>query len=184
MATIKRAKGYFSYLIALAITGVFSLFGKPAPGWAEEAAASHSAKVFQETLQGKKFAQATVPQNPVGTKGWLTAEHANPAGTKGWLTAEHATNPMGTRGWLTAEHASPLTGNYTVTVQQQYTDRKNIVFKDIEAKLATNAALTDQELLYLKLQESDRAVTDLKKQVTDLSVQIETLTKMLKDKGL
>ncbi len=182
MATIKRAKGYFTYLIAILITGIFSMFGKAAPSWAEETAASHSAKVFQETMQGKKLAQATVPTTPVGTKGWLTAEHATNPTTKGWLTAEHAS--PGTRGWLTAEHAAPLTGNYVANVQQQYTVRKSTMFKDIEAKLAGNGSLTDQELLFLKLQESDGAIVSLKKQISDLTIQIETLTRMLKDKGI
>jgi len=49
MATIRRARGYGRYLLALFISGFVSLLGRPSPSWAEAARAEHNAMVFRNT---------------------------------------------------------------------------------------------------------------------------------------
>lgn len=56
MATIRRARGYFIYIVAILISAAFALFGRVGPGWAKEAKTDHSAKVFRDGLQGKGLA--------------------------------------------------------------------------------------------------------------------------------
>jgi hypothetical protein len=48
MSTIRRANHYVTYLIALVLSGAFSLLGRPGPAWAQEIKAEHNAKVFQQ----------------------------------------------------------------------------------------------------------------------------------------
>lgn len=52
MTTIRRANHYVSYFIALVISGLFSLAGRPGPAWAEERKAEHNAQVFQQLYAG------------------------------------------------------------------------------------------------------------------------------------
>lgn len=51
MTQVRRVKNYFVYLVALAISGLFSLLGRSAPTWAEETTAQRNATVFHQTIQ-------------------------------------------------------------------------------------------------------------------------------------
>ncbi len=51
MATVKRTARWFHYLLALMVTGSFSLVGRSAPSWAQEIKRDHSATVFQTEIQ-------------------------------------------------------------------------------------------------------------------------------------
>ncbi|HSA59988.1 MAG TPA: hypothetical protein VLJ37_09935 [bacterium] len=52
MAPIRKAKGYVTYLMALLITGLFGLFHKAPPAWAEDVKVDHNAQVFSSAYKG------------------------------------------------------------------------------------------------------------------------------------
>ncbi len=62
MATVTRAKNFLIYLIALTLSALFSLFGRPAPSWADEVKSDYSARVFEEVF---RVAQGTTTQGPI-----------------------------------------------------------------------------------------------------------------------
>lgn len=61
MTAVRKARSHLVYLFALLISGIFSLFGKPAPSWASEASQQHHARVFNESF---RVAQTNTTADP------------------------------------------------------------------------------------------------------------------------
>lgn len=51
MTTIRKATGYITYLSALLIAGLFSIMGRSAPSWAEDAQANYNSHIFNERFR-------------------------------------------------------------------------------------------------------------------------------------
>lgn len=65
MAPIRKAKSYVTYLIAILISGLFSLIRQPLPAWAEEAKTDHRFLIAQAE---KPAGETAVRQRPSSEK--------------------------------------------------------------------------------------------------------------------
>jgi len=50
MATVKRAKYYGIYVLAILVSGLFSFFGKTSPAWTMDAKQAQNSKIFNEAF--------------------------------------------------------------------------------------------------------------------------------------
>lgn len=153
MAPIRRAKSYLVYLIALLISAVFSLFGRHAPVWAQEVSADRNAKVFRDTMQSKK--PYIIPRE----------EHITLQG--GSMPAQQL-NTVG---------AMPLSPE----AQSAFASKSAVMLKEIEDTVKTGGQLTSDQTIFLKQVENEALIDAMNQRINDLSVQMDTMLKLLKE---
>lgn len=158
MATINRARNYLVYVLAIMISATFSLFGKTS-GWAQNVTAQQNAKVFQQTVQAKG---RTTLGNQIPVHAWVSAEVMPPP-------------PDSTQKFFGIDTLSPAAQNAFIT-------QNAFIFKRIEDNAAGRQPLSDGDVVFLKQVQTDAAVTALTNQVNALSIQVETLLKLMRDR--
>lgn len=162
MAPIRRARHYITYLAALLISGFFSLLGRPAPSWAEEARGEHSAKVFHETLGGPALAE----------------ERRSPR--------SQVLDEVGVSGrWLDAAQLIEITRleSLSPAARAAFGGKVEGVLQTIESKARTGQDLTFEEALIFQTVQDGALLNALSQRINDLITQVNVLTKLLKEKG-
>lgn len=160
MAPIRRARHYVTYLMALFISGLFSLVGRHAPAWAQDVRSQQSAKIFSEVLQGN---QASVQKKPTGTS---TAAQTEQLGDSRALKIIPEPGNINEREGRSAT----LNPELTPEANQQVNETMN----RIELKLRNKEALTSEEFSLLAgVQNTAR--------LNDIYMQLNTLMLMVRD---
>jgi hypothetical protein len=166
MATIRRARSYATYVLALAVSSIFSLFGRTGPVWAEEAVGERSAKVFHESISGDPaplYAQAQVKvlQRPDRS-----------------YTFENTPWPTD----YSYPQNAPLFQYLSPGAKESFTNKFQGVFSDVESRVKGGQGVTESDVIFLQQVENQMVLDNLSKQVNDLATQVDILTKLLKEK--
>ncbi|MCE9624201.1 MAG: hypothetical protein K8R69_01920 [Deltaproteobacteria bacterium] len=125
MATVRKARGYLLYLIALLASGLLGVLGRHSPVWAEEVKRDYNAKVFNESFRvaANTSQSTTVTNSNTVTKVRDPRLTFPPEARETFPPSSKGASPVDTRETFPPEarYTFPPEGRYTFPPEGRYT---------------------------------------------------------------